>query len=530
MMFCDECGAPLKEGSKFCTTCGAKTEVRGQAQDAVPQNDNEIRRTEIIQQTEVVAQHEIESNTVVIPQTVTVASQPEITPQPGITPQPENTAQTDSPTEQIQYTAPQQYSAPQPVAVQTQPAKKKMSGGLLALIIILPIVVVLALGGFGVYWLFIRNVGADPIPVVSTTPKDEPIIKDDPVNTSQPALSENIDLPDVSYTYLGKQPEAIVEFTAVDSIFPSMYRTMDSLVVFTGYCDYGELDVMVEVEVPGFTQSYKQKVTLGWQVTKLRIIPPLMTGEIDLNSEKTAQLIYSVTEVDTGRTLVQESRNLKLYSKFDMVWGDEYDWDAYTDNILAWMTPDAPEILQLKRDAIDYLDYISDGQLTSLVGYQDYNFFDDYYYNTWVQAVAIQGAMSDITQVRYNNSLFSMDAEQRVKLPADTLNSRSGLCIETALVMASALQSTGMHVMLIFPPGHAQVAVEAWYGAGDYFLIETTVLPMEQNMDAWNYTVMYMDRDEWLGYITGEGYFTYGPCYVVDCDLGEKLGIRAMSN
>ena len=194
------------------------------------------------------------------------------------------------------------------------------------------------------------------------------------------------------------------------------------------------------------------------------------------------------------------------------------------------MTPDSPEILQLKRDAIDYLELISDGMLTALVGYQDYNFFDHYYNNTWVQAVAIQGAMSDITKVRYNNSHFSMDAQQRVKLPADTLNSRSGLCIETSLVMASALQSTGMHVMLIFPPGHAQVAVEAWPGSGDYFLIETTILPMGQDIDSWNGTVMYLERDEWLGYITGEGYFTYGPCYVVDCDLGEKLGIRAMSN
>jgi hypothetical protein len=87
-----------------------------------------------------------------------------------------------------------------------------------------------------------------------------------------------------------------------------------------------------------------------------------------------------------------------------------------------------------------------------------------------------------------------------------------------------------MHVMLIFPPGHAQVAVEAWSGAGDYFLIETTVLPMGQDMDAWNSTVQYLEKDEWLGYITGEGNYTMGPCYVVDCDLGEKLGIRAMSN
>jgi len=426
-----------------------------------------------------------------------------------------------------QNTASQRYSTDQ--KPDSQPAKKQLSTGLRALFIILPIVIVLAVGSI-VGYKFLFNKPDELIPAGRTKSTAEPSVSNDPRVTIEPVIVDEIDLPFVSYTYLDKKPEAVIEFSAVNSIFPSNYRMMDSLVTFTGYSDYGELDVMIEVEVPGFTQLFKQKVTLGRQVVKLRIIPPLVTGTIDLNTEKTAQLVYSVTEVETGKILIQESEIIKLYSKFDMVWSDGEDWDAYTDNILAWMTPDAPEILQLKRDAIDYLDYISNGEINALVGYQDYHYFDHYYYNTWVQAVAIQGAMSDVTKVRYNNSVFSMDAQQRVKLPADTLNSLSGLCIETSLVMASALQSTGMHVMLLFPPGHAQVAVEAWPGSGDYFLIETTILPMAQDNDAWNSTVMYLDSEDWLGYITGEGYYTNGSCYIVDCDLGEKLGIRAMSN
>ena len=340
------------------------------------------------------------------------------------------------------------------------------------------------------------------------------------------------ELPQVSYTYQGKKPEVVMEFTTVDSIFPSNYRMLESLVTFTGYCDYGETDVLIEVEVPGFTQNYKQKVRLGRQLTKLRIIPPLVTGELDLNSEKMAQLSYSVTEIDTGRLLEQQSKSIKLFSKYDMVWWTpEYGY-ANSDNILAWMTPDATEILELKRNAIDYLEDISEGKLDMLLGYQDYNYFDDYYDNTWVQAVAIQGAMSDITNVRYNNSLFSIDTEvnQRIKLPGDTLNSRSGLCIETSLVMASALQSAGMHVMLILPPGHAQVAVEAWPDTGDYFLIETTNLPMQKDSSGWKDTVQYLTKEEWYSYITGDGGYDYGECYIVDCDLGALLGIRPMSN
>ena len=74
---------------------------------------------------------------------------------------------------------------------------------------------------------------------------------------------------------------------------------------------------------------------------------------------------------------------------------------------------------------------------------------------------------------------------QRVQLPDDTLSSKSGVCIETSLTIASALQSAGMNVFLIFPPGHAQVAVEAWPNTGEYYLIETTILPVDgENVDS----------------------------------------------
>ena len=490
MIYCENCGTQILESAKFCPSCGAKNEPPPAVYETQPQ----------YQQTDVYDTQ---------PQYQQPAAVYDTQPQYQQPAQP-------------QYQPPPQPQYQQPYAQPVYPPAKKKSGGFAAAVILI-VVLLIGGGGFGLYYFIIRdsdffgNLTAVNTPTPTVTQKSEN-------NETQTGL------PDVSYSYMDKKPEAIIEFTTVDSVFPSNYRSMDALAVFTGYSDYGELDVLIEVEVPGFTQPYRQMVTLGRKVTKLRIVPPLVTGTLDLNSEKTAQIVYSVKEVESGRLLVQESKNIKLYSLFDMIWGDAENGDAYTDNILAWMTPDAPEIAILKRDAIDYLSFISEGALDGLYGYQDYHFFDHYYYNTWVQAVAIQGAMSDITQVRYNHSGFSMDAQQRVKLPAETISTRSGICIETTLVMASALQSAGMHCMLIFPPGHAQVAVEAWPQSGDYFLIETTVLPMDADMDTWNYVVQYLSQDEWWGYLSGEGDYTYGPCYVVDCDLGAKLGIRAISN
>ena len=335
----------------------------------------------------------------------------------------------------------------------------------------------------------------------------------------------------ITFSYLSEPLSPEISYVVTDTVFPSLYRSLDSLVTFHATCEGGEMDVLIEAEVPGFTQKYQQKFTLGEQITKLDIRPPLLTSDMNLTSEKDAQLVFSVTEASTGKVIIQDSKSITIKSKYDMIWWTEEFGDMNTDNILAWMTPEASGVLELKRGAVDYLDYISDGAINSIVGYQNYG-FDDVSLNTWYQAVAIQGAMSDVMMIRYNNAAFSISSgvQQRVMLPEDVVASRSGICIETALLMASALQSADMHVMLIFPPGHAQVAVECWPNTGEYFLIETTVLPLPMDIQSFQNVVCYLNKDQWLGYIDGTGDYTLGECYVLDCDLGKKLGIIPMSN
>jgi len=320
---------------------------------------------------------------------------------------------------------------------------------------------------------------------------------------------------EISYSYQVKPPEPLINFTSVDAIFPSAYRSMNALVTFTGYYEFGEIDVLIEVEIPGFTQPYKQKVTLNNKFTSIYIIPPLVTGSLDLNNEKTAQLIYSVKDNETGKAFVQESKNIRLYSKFDMIWFNETTGQPNYENILAWLTPSAPEILALKRSAIDWLNENSEGQFNALAGYQEAFNVEKITDNTLLQVMAIQAALGNQAGVRYNMAPFSTSpgVHQRVMLPADVLNSKSGICIETSLVVASALQSAGMNVMLVFPPGHAMVAVETWPETGEYFLIETTQLPVSD----WDNTIQVIS--EVNDNIT-----------IINCALASELGILAMNN
>ena len=105
-------------------------------------------------------------------------------------------------------------------------------------------------------------------------------------------------LPMVTYTYQNEERVPEVTYEAVDTIYPSLYNTMDSIVNFTATCEQGERDVLVQAEIPGFTQPYEQKFTLSQQITKFYIKPPVLAGDLNLNSQKTAQLKFSITDPD----------------------------------------------------------------------------------------------------------------------------------------------------------------------------------------------------------------------------------------
>lgn len=403
---------------------------------------------------------------------------------------------------QYQQAQPPQYQ-PAPYAKQpaTQPAKK----GSKAWLIVLCAVLCTALIALGVVY-FTGGFGTPAINAQS--------------------------MPAVEYSYLTAEKSVDIDFKYPEAIYPSLYSSMDSVLNFHATSEGSDTEVLVKVEIPGFTQPYEQKLNLTEQITQIYVKPPLLTGYLDLSSSKDAQIIFSVTDTTSDSPYVQESVPVKLMSKYDFIlWEDEFG-ASNMDNALAWLTPESEGILELRRRAISWLDNATGGSFNTLAGYQYSTLFgpDEYYNNVLYQILGLQGAMSDMG-VRYNAGAFSMTEghHQRVLLPDDVLYSQSGICIETSLVMASALQSLGMHVMLVFPPGHAQVAVETWDGSGEYYLIETTILPYTAD-DDYSYVVQYMDSAAWEAYLADPWNDGSGPCYVVDCDFAAKLGITALSN
>lgn len=333
--------------------------------------------------------------------------------------------------------------------------------------------------------------------------------------------------------YQTESPVVYVHKSVVDEIHPNLYPSMDSVANLLLYTDKGISSVMVRAEIDGFSQVYEQKVTLSEEMTYLMIKPPVLSDMPDLSSGRDTQLTISVTDTATGDVIEQETKNLKIYSIYDYKTSSDEFGIIQNDNILAWMTPETDGVLAVRRNAISWLESNFGSQYGILPGYQyAYGFGEgEEQYVTYYQVAAIQSAISNMG-VRYNMGAYSFNATQRVLMPDAVLQSGSGICIETAVLMASVLESAGMHAMIVLTPGHAQTAVETWSGSGQYFLIETTCLPFTATEDGLNSLITPLDNQGWADYLSNaeqRAQQSGGMVYIVDCDLATTLDIKGLA-
>ena len=347
--------------------------------------------------------------------------------------------------------------------------------------------------------------------------------------------SKSNSLPEISYSYLEEVPEIYIDYKMAEDIYPLMYNRLDSIMEFSACTSGGEKEIEISVEIPGFTQKYEKKFKINEQITQFYIHPALLPGDLNLDSGKEAQVNISVTDTKTGEIIVKDTPPVYLKSMHDIPTGlvlTGWGYNAY-DNFLAAMTPEDNAIDVLIRKAADEMKIITteiygeENSSDSMKGYQSYGYEG---YGTLYQVMALQLAMSDLG-VKYIQSNYSASKTdvflQRMKLPSDVLESQSGLCVETSVYIASALQELDMNAFLIMPPGHCQVAVEAWPETGVYILLETTALPVDTTT-IWN-NVGILKEDKLENYITnydGQG----NGCYVLDCGMAQALGFTKTNN
>lgn len=332
------------------------------------------------------------------------------------------------------------------------------------------------------------------------------------------------------YSYTTEEKTVSVSYTGIEEIYPAEYNSDFSLLYFDVVCNQGDTDILVKAEVEGLTQVYEQTFSVGRELTRVYVKPPIDLANIDLSAPYTAQLKLTITSTDGSEVFYQKTDNVNVLSMRD------YKYESPVDviDLLNWVTPNSEEIVQLNRYATEIL---QQSQVTpsSIVGYQGADSLMEYYNVTGTQINAIMYAISNVG-VRYNNTAFSLNALQSVLLPKEVLTHKSGICLDLTLLVASSLEAAGFHTFLLITTGHAQVAVEVQENSGEYYIIECTALPA-QNRNTYNFQsfdqigVDQLEMNAVINYLTHDQILTYfeqKEARVIDCSLANSLNIEPL--
>jgi hypothetical protein len=144
------------------------------------------------------------------------------------------------------------------------------------------------------------------------------------------------------------------------------------------------------------------------------------------------------------------------------------EWVDLSPYYGAWVTPNTPEIMEVLRRAADL------HPEQSIVGYQvDATGVEE-------QVKALFNALK-VEGIVYINSVLSFGATkgeymQRVRLPRESLASRSANCIDGTVLMASLLEAASLNPGLVLVPGHAFLAWETQDATGEWDFLETTMI------------------------------------------------------
>lgn len=233
--------------------------------------------------------------------------------------------------------------------------------------------------------------------------------------------------------------------------------------------------VLVEAEVPGFTQTLTQTDYINVKDTVTFTLNPSLLYEAwaNLTAVQKAQLNYRVKVLNNDREILVLAQSLDIeiwpanmnpafHTRKD---GTPVDMDSYTAH---WVQPQADSVQAVIESARKlHAD-------NKLVGYQDPSSTGNHASIVRAQAEAIYKALQ-ARGIGYVTSADLGNAGQVVLFPNQTLRHRYANCIDGAVLFASALERIGIETAIIFIPGHAFIGYRLWDDVNTWDFLETTL-------------------------------------------------------
>jgi hypothetical protein len=167
-------------------------------------------------------------------------------------------------------------------------------------------------------------------------------------------------------------------------------------------------------------------------------------------------LQVQVTDTHGHLYYLNDNIPISLQSRWQMQWTA-----ANRLLIAAWVTPDDPTVKALVFKAATHLSGESPTAPGAMIGYTGasrqqvidqvdaiYDALRLDYHIHYVQA-----------SVPYSGQNDNTAATENIRLPFEVLQQHSGMCIELTVLLASAVESIGLHAEIIIVPGHAFLGV-----------------------------------------------------------------------
>jgi hypothetical protein len=248
-----------------------------------------------------------------------------------------------------------------------------------------------------------------------------------------------------------RSPQAV--FSA---FYPSYVATQFPLFTVT-YSSGSPMALLISVSINKFSQVQTQTVSATQTTQHTAFVPSIQSQVLrGLTQEDTTSLHVQVQDTHTQEYYINDIP-LVVHSRWLMQW-----LPANRLQIAAWVTPDDQGIAQLLKHAAMHL---PDEQPPAPLGMVGYN-------NATPQQVtdqvdAIYDALRLDYHMQYVQSTVPYSASsggrntglEDIKLPAEVLQQRSGMCVELTTLMAAAVESIGLHPEIVVITGHAFLGV-----------------------------------------------------------------------
>ena len=252
-------------------------------------------------------------------------------------------------------------------------------------------------------------------------------------------------------------PQALVATrSSLPQLLTGFYNNLPRLITVR-YRSATPQQITLSVQIPNFSQEQPVAVnaTPGWKSQDFH--PPMLPGMIDALATvpyRDSQVVLRVRAA-SGKSC-EDSKPLRLMSSRAMSWFSP-SGQTNAEYLAGWVTPQDPAIRALIDRATQRLQAnpsLYPGT-TSMVGYTGSQ------RDVINQVNAIFDTLEQDYHIHYSNVniQYGLAQVENILLPKDMLLSGIGMCVETTITMASAIESLHMRPFIYITPLHAFLGV-----------------------------------------------------------------------